>query len=103
MNNGHDETLADSPSRGRETFLSILLTVLVGGGFTLFLIFASGGFFFYVLVIAGGLGLSVYLNYLLWGRRYSAEVQAEREALLRREEEEAEPWHSPPPPWERRF
>ncbi len=87
--------------RQREAFLALLLAVLVGGGFVLFLIFVSGGFFVWVLVVSLGLGLLGCLHYLLWGRSLSQAVQAEREEL--EWEREAEERNAPGAPWERRF
>ncbi len=89
-------------SHGRETFLVALLILFMGGGLLLFLILASGGFFGWVVIIALALGLFAGLHYLLWGRRFSEEVQREREAL--EAHEQPEPWETATrPPWERRF
>lgn len=86
---------------GRETILAVVLTLFVGGTFTVFLIFVTQGFFFYVILISAGLGLLGCFHYLLWGWAFNKSVQGEREALKRQEEAEqkAAPWR----PGERRF
>jgi hypothetical protein len=76
----------DSPSsRGRESFVALMLATLAGGGFLLFLILVSGGFFFYVLCTQVGVFSLASFHYLLWGRTMEREVAFEREA---QEEEE---------------
>src|SRR5262245_30879261 len=63
----HDEP----PSAARDTFLAVVLCLLVGGmGFT-FLVVITGGFFFYVLAVVLVFGLFGYVHYLLWGRSLS--------------------------------
>jgi hypothetical protein len=81
----------DSPaSRGRESFLAVLLAALCGGGFLLVLILVSGGFFFWVLCAVGGVTAAGFLHYVLWGHALSQEVAAEREEQEERERREAD-------------
>jgi uncharacterized membrane protein HdeD (DUF308 family) len=76
--------------RRRETFLSLFLAFVMGGGFFLFMVLITGGFFLYVLgaVLAiGGVGL---IHYFLWGHALTMEVAGEREEEEARERWEAE-------------
>ena len=76
-------------SKGRETFLALLLAALCGGGFLVFLILVSGGFFFYVLCAAGVVTVLGFFHYALWGQFLSREVAGEREEEEARERAEA--------------
>jgi hypothetical protein len=98
-----DDGQFEQHQRGRETFLAVILTVLVGGSFALFLIFVTGGFFLWVVLICLGLGLFIVLHYLLWGRRFERAVQGEREELEAEREAEERAQDLQRPPWERRF
>jgi membrane protein implicated in regulation of membrane protease activity len=70
-----------NPSHGaRESFLGLMLALLVGGGFLLFLILVSGGFFFYVGCIAAVITALGFLHYAVWGALMSQSVAAERQA-----------------------
>ncbi len=77
------------PPSGRENMLAVALATLVGGMFLFFLYLITLG------IVGNVLGIGVLicavgiLHYLLWGRSMSAEVAAEREALLRQEAQEA--------------
>jgi hypothetical protein len=102
MNETNGQLEHDSSRRRHETFLAIILTLFMGGGFLLFLIFVSGGFFFYVLLISGAVGLFGCLHYLLWGRSFSQAAQGEREEAELREQMEQD-WWAVRPPGERRF
>jgi hypothetical protein len=64
---------------GRETALTLGLTALFGGGFTVFLILVSGGFFFYVLLAVAIIGLVGCGHYFLWGQALTEELAGERE------------------------
>jgi hypothetical protein len=64
-------------SAARNTFLAVVLSLLVGGMGFVFLIVITGGFFFYVLAVIVGLALFGYVHYLLWGRSLSHDVQAD--------------------------
>lgn len=84
------------PSSGRENMLAVALSTLVGGMFLFFLYLITLGIVgnvlgIGVLVIAVGL-----LHYLAWGRSMSADVAAEREALLRQDALEAARSKVPP-------
>lgn len=82
------------PAPHRETLLALVLTVLAGGGFLVFLIAITGGFFLYALLITAGLIGFGALNYLLWGRSMLRQAEREREADAPRPEEDE---------WTRRF
>jgi hypothetical protein len=84
------------PSSGRENMLAVALAALVGGMFLFFLYLITLGIVgnvlgIGVLVIAVGI-----LHYLVWGRSMTAEVAAEREALLRQDALEAARVKAPP-------
>jgi hypothetical protein len=67
------------PSSGRrETLLTIMLTVLVGGGFLTFMIFVTFGFFFYVFLAVAVITGVGYFHYLLWGQSMDEEVAQEQ-------------------------
>jgi hypothetical protein len=83
----------DDPVRqGRQTFLTIFLTGLLGVFCLLVLILVSGGFFFYVLLVGLGITAAGCLHYLWWGRAFSEEVAGEREEEQLRERAKAEEW-----------
>jgi hypothetical protein len=83
------EPPADPQRNSRETFLTLGLTGLFGGGFMLFLIFVTGGFFFYVCLAVLAIGLVGTLHYYLWGQALTQETAGEREEEeLRRLEED---------------
>jgi hypothetical protein len=86
---------------GRETFLALLLAIIVGGGFIVFLSFATFGFFGWMVVIALAMSLIAVLHYYLWGRSFMNEVAKERRAY--EVERELEEIRAAKPPWERRF
>jgi hypothetical protein len=71
----------------RNTFLAIVLSLLVVGGFSVFFMIITGGFFIYMLGVIAGVVALGYVNYLLWGRSLSREVTAQQE------EEEARGGH----------
>jgi hypothetical protein len=61
----------DPMSREREqlaTMLALMLALMFGGGFVLFLIFVSLGLFFWVLVMALCIAVFTGVHYLVWGR-----------------------------------
>jgi hypothetical protein len=93
--------LASNNSSARHTFLALLFSLLVAGGFSVFMMVITGGFFLYLLLVVAAVTALGYLNYLLWGRQLS------REALKQEEEASAtdglEEW--PYPEWQdpRRF
>jgi hypothetical protein len=88
-------------SAARNTFLAVVLSLLVGGVGFVFLIVITGGFFFYVLAVMVGFGLFAYLHYLLWGRSLSQDVRGEAGA----EPVEGEPgeWPLDEPPGPQRM
>jgi membrane associated rhomboid family serine protease len=104
QNGEPDEELLDPPPRrGRETVLVVLMSVVLGGSLTLFLIFATGGFFGWVIIIAICMSLFGALSFYLWGRRYSRDAAAERQRY-EEQEQQSQNWRTATkPPWERRF
>ena len=105
IENGHPEfePPTEQRSQGRETFLAIMLMIIIGGPFVLLLYFATFGFLGFVVLIALALAVFGVLNYYLWGRRLSRDIEAER-AQLERDERETPDWRTArKPPWQRRF
>ena len=98
----HEAHNEERESRGRSTFVAVVLTLFFGGGIVIFLIFITGGFILDVLLIVGGVVALGLLHYFLWGRGLERSVAGEREELeLQRE---AEDWEDPSrAPWERKF
>jgi hypothetical protein len=91
----HDTT------RSRDAFLAVFLSLLVAGGFFVFLMVLTGGFFLYVLAVVGGIVVLGYVNYLLWGRSLSRDVTWEREEAEARGELDDWPhdnWQDPRQP-----
>ena len=58
--------------------------------FLFFLDLISFGIFTYALGVAGAIVLLGFVHYLAWGRSMSEEFAAEREAMVLKEEKEAE-------------
>lgn len=85
------------PSSSRSTFLTVILTLLVGGGICFFAFLLLGPLFVQGVSIVLALSLLAGLHYLLWGRSLNQEVAGEREeeqaraAALAREEAAAAP------------
>ncbi len=71
---------------GRDTFLSIMLVLVLGGAFFMFLNFVSFGLFSYVLLAVLGMTFVGFLHYVLWGQALSQEIADEREEQRLREE-----------------
>ena len=85
------ESGSNPPPRSRENMLAISLAILVGGMILFFLYLITLGIVGN-LFAAGGLMVMVgALHYFVWGRSFSAEVAAEREALRRQDELDAKP------------
>jgi hypothetical protein len=86
----------NQPPRSRENMLAISL-VMIGGGIILFYLYLiTLGI---IANIIAGIGLFVLvgaLHYFVWGRSFSAEVAAEREAILRKEKQEEQAKAVPP-------
>lgn len=74
--------------RSRENMLAISL-VMVGGGIILFYLYLiTLGIIANIIAGIGLFVMVVALHYFIWGRSLSAEVAAEREAILRKEAQE---------------
>src|SRR5262249_29474538 len=73
----HDAHHEERESRGRSTFVAVVLTLFFGGGIVIFLIFITGGFILDVLLIVGGLVALGLLHYFLWGRGLERSVAGE--------------------------
>jgi fatty acid desaturase len=64
----------------RETFLYVLLTVLVAAAFFLLLFAVCGGIFLQMLVVMAGVAVVGVCHYLFWGHNFSQDVAENRQA-----------------------
>ena len=96
----HDD---DRIRRQRSTLLSGLFTVFFGGSAILLSILLCGGLTIYMLAVVGGLVAFGYVHYLLWGQALSAEVADEREETEAEGELEDEGWTYEEPNWRHRL
>src|SRR5271167_3301339 len=89
--NESEADMEQPPNRTRENTLVIALFVLGGGIGLLYLDFITFGIVGSVLSLAAAIAVVGAMHYLLWGHALTKEVAAEREALLRQEENGAPP------------
>jgi hypothetical protein len=87
----------DPDRQRRETFLTVLLTLLGGAGLLFCLVLITGGFFLWVVVGAAALGVLGLVNYLLWGRLLSRSTAGEREEAEFQARMELNDWDLPEP------
>ena len=78
------------PSRFRENAVILTLVLVLGGVIIFFLDLISFGIFTYAIAVGGAVVLLGFVHYVVWGRAMSEEVAAERDAMLLKEEREAE-------------
>lgn len=78
--------------RKRENFLSLLITVVVGGILFFFLNVVSLGILAHVVGAIFVFGLLGMLHYALWGQTLTQETAGEREEEALRARLESEPW-----------
>jgi hypothetical protein len=83
----HNET---PPSSSRDTYLAILLLVLIGIPCFVFFNILTAGLFILLFVLAAGIAVLGAFNYLLWGHYFSEETAGEREEEEFRARVEAE-------------
>lgn len=79
-----------SPSTGRETILTLVLVIVFGGAFALFLDLISMGILSAIVKITLGLIIFGALQYLIWGYWLSRDVAGEREELELRDKMQAD-------------
>jgi hypothetical protein len=79
--------------KGRETFLTITMVVIMGGIFFVFLNLVSFGIFFQVSAAILAIVIVGYVHYVLWGHSLSKEVAGERAMEKLKDELEAEREH----------
>lgn len=84
----------ERPTRNakRENFLSLLITVVVGGILFFFLNLVSLGILAHVVGAIFVFGLLGMLHYALWGQTLTEETAGEREEEALRARLEGEPW-----------
>ncbi len=69
------------PQRGRETLLTIMLTLFGGVVFLFFLVMVTGGFFLYVALAVVAIAAVGAAHYVLWGQSMTQEVEQEKEEM----------------------
>jgi hypothetical protein len=79
-------------SSGRDTYMAIVLCLVVGVPVFVFFNIVTGGLFILLLVLMAGVGVLGVINYFLWGRGFSRETAGEREEEQLRARMEAEDW-----------
>ena len=72
---------ASTPQKSRESLLTVVLALLLGGSFAFFLDLVTLGYFRWIIVTVIGITLVGYLHYVLWGYSLSQDVAGEREEL----------------------
>ncbi len=85
-----------APNRSRETYVAILLCLLIGIPLVVFLNVITFGLVVLLLMVAGGIAVMGALHYFLWGRSFTRSTAWEREEQEMRDlsEAEAEDWPS---------
>lgn len=73
-------------SRARENLLAIALTIIAGAAIWFFLDLVTMGLMSALLAAGVIFTVVIVLHYLTWGRAFSDQVAAEREALRRQDE-----------------
>jgi hypothetical protein len=72
----YHDTPHDSP---RETYIAVLLGLVVGAPIFVFFMVITGGLFILLLIMAGAIAALASVHYLLWGRSFDRKVVGERE------------------------
>jgi hypothetical protein len=86
-------------SSARDTYMAVVLCVMVGIPCLLFFEVLTGGLLSYLLLSVAILAVLGFINYLLWGRSLNRQVAGEREEEELRTQMEAEQWpYDDPPP-----
>jgi hypothetical protein len=90
----------DSPpdnAPSRDTFLAVLLLIVIGVPLFVFFNIATGGLFILLLVLVAGVAVLGVFNYFLWGHSLTEETAGEREEEELREIMAAEdpPYRNP--------
>ena len=85
-------------SSARETYVAIVLCLLVGIPLFTFFNVLTGGLFMLLLLGAAAMGIFGVLNYFLWGRSFTRQTEGEREeeelGASADDEEWVEPHHN---------
>jgi hypothetical protein len=77
---------------GRDTYMAVLLCVLVGVPLFAFFNVLTGGLFILLLAMAACVAVLAAFNYFLWGRSFNKQVSGEREEQELRERMRPEAW-----------
>ena len=67
--------------RRRETFLAVLMAVVVLFGLLVVFTILTGGFLLYILLVVGVAGVFAAMHYFLWGRAFTEATAGEREEM----------------------
>jgi hypothetical protein len=84
-----------SDRSGRDTYMVVILCVLVGLPLFVFLNILTSGLFILIFVSLGGIGILAAFHYFLWGRSFDHQVAGEREEEEARAREEEWPYDEP--------
>ena len=87
----------DPDRQRRETFLTVLLTVMGAAGLLFCLVLITGGLLVWVVVGAAALAALGLVNYLLWGWLFSRATAGEREEAEFQARMELNDWDLPEP------
>jgi hypothetical protein len=87
----------ESDRRRRETFLTVLLSLVGAAGVLFCLVLITGGFFLWVIVGVAALAALGLVNYLLWGWLFSRATAGEREEAEFQARMELNDWDLPEP------
>ena len=82
----------EARSSGRDTYLVIVLCLLVGVPLFLFFNILTFGLFILLFLIATFVAGLAAVNYFLWGRSFTQETAWEREEAELADEAEVEEW-----------
>ena len=74
------DSYENRPQSSRDTYLAVVLLILVGIPLFVFFNIITSGLFINMLLAAGGLGVLGSIHYFLWGRALTNNVAAERDA-----------------------
>jgi len=77
---------------GRDTYMAIVLCVLVGLPLFVFLNVLTGGLFVLILATAAGVAVLGAFHYFLWGRSFTREISANQEQTSNSEEMTVREW-----------
>jgi len=94
--------LRDVPERsGRDTYMIVVLLLLVGVPCFVFFNILTMGLFLYLIAAGIGVAALAGVNYLLWGRSFTRETAWEREEAEMLSDDQTETWSRQSPAGDR--